>query len=222
MALTFFWTQNPELSVYTLQLVGLFVFLFFGLQTIRRSRKITNPSPTLDLINAIILSVIILLLVLSTGGLKSPLFFLVYFLLFGISWSLGPDKSIVLSVFLLMFFLLNSEISFEQTATLLSLVMITPLSVYFGSQYLKINAQKKKLKKEEKELTNDETNILMWLSLNFIPAMTGIIDDLSTALSNTRLTATQKQSLDHASQTAKKIMESGEYLKEKVDLESDE
>lgn len=225
--LTFYWVNNPQLSFYSLQLIALFIILFFILGAARK--KLAKNNPVLDFINSLILTSIVLLLVLSTGGLGSPLFFLVYFLLFGVSWSLGPVRGGILGAALLVFFLFSNPINFENSAILASLALITPLSIYFGQQYLKIMRQKgqikileKKYKTDEQNLQSQESNVLLWLTLNFIPSLYKIIDQLSLSLSSPGVPENSKNAVQAASKTAKELLQSGEYLKEKVDLQTDE
>lgn len=226
VGLTFAWVNHPVLSFYTLQLVGLFVLLYFTLQLFQKRQK--TPPSWINFLNNSILTSIVLLLVFSTGGLTSPIFFLIYFLLFGLSWSLGSFSSIVVALALVIFFILSSVFSFEHLASLASLILITPLSVFFGQQYLKVLQQKGEIKilqkirhKEEKALVQEETDVLFWLGLNFLPSMKQIIDILSQVLADPSLPTSQKQSLEKALETAKKNLETGEYLKEKVDIQTD-
>src|SRR5579885_2215331 len=84
----FVWEQTP-LDDYTIQALGIFVFLYLINTFIRKKR---NPGAetfgsTLDIF---ILITVILLLISITGNLYSPLFFLLYFLGFGITFIFEP------------------------------------------------------------------------------------------------------------------------------------
>ena len=101
VVLAFFWTTNPQFSYYNLQLIAVFVLFFFINQIIARHRR-QKINLTID---AVIFTVIILLLVISTGGLTSPLFFLIYFLMFGLALLFEPLISVSLAVIIALFFL---------------------------------------------------------------------------------------------------------------------
>jgi len=68
--LAFLWTNNPLLSYYNLQLIAVFIIFFFINQIITRHHR-AKINLTID---AVVFTMIILLLVISTGGLTSPLF----------------------------------------------------------------------------------------------------------------------------------------------------
>lgn len=235
--LTFLWTSNPGLSLYTLQLIGFFILLYFinkGLQKRSLSRSLKNNPQLIETnkstISSVVFTMVVMLLVMSTGGLSSPLFFLIYFLLFGLSLTLDPNVTIIFSIVLSIFFSLTSPITnLSNLLPLFSLVLITPLSLFFGKQYLDVLNQKGVIKilkikeqKEKRALKEEETNSLLWLSLNFRDAMVSLIDQISYVLERGGLSYIQKQYLNKAMQTAKNLLTSGKELKKKIDEETDE
>lgn len=220
--LTWFWTSSPRLSLYNLQLIALFVVFYF------LSHFLSKSAPLTSTIDAIIFTIVILLLVSSTGGTSSPLFFLVYFLLFAVSLLFEPFIPFVLTLAIFLFFWPN-PFNLNALIQLLSVVLILPLSIFLGKQYLKmleahhqIKILQKESQKLEKSLSRQETDSLLWLSLNLKEGLLQIIhltSDLLTGLG--QLTLTQKEKLERIHQVAKDLLKSGQKLKEKIDKETD-
>jgi len=222
VVLTYFWTASPALSLYNLQFICLFVVFYF------LSHFLSKPSATTSAIDAIIFTIIILLLVSSTGGLASPLFFLIYFLLFAISFLFEPAITLTLTAAIILFFW-QSPITPATLVQLLSVVLILPLALFVGKQYLHLLSTQEKIKILEKEgqkleshLANEESHSLLWLSLNFKDGLLNILhlsSDLLAGLGD--LTLIQKESLEKIHETAKDLLKSGQNLKEKIDKETD-
>ncbi|MGB9637315.1 MAG: hypothetical protein ACPLY7_00775 [Microgenomates group bacterium] len=226
--LIWFWTNNLVLSAYSLQLTGILVVFYFASRFLAKGNK--------EIILDVIVFIAILLLVLaSTGGLGSPLFFLIYFLLFAVALLFDPPTTLTLTLALTLFFA-NSLTSTRAALQLLSLVFITPLAIYFGKQYLRLLEAQEKIKilaKKSKELAavsnqqsanlaNEETNTLLWLSLNFKNSLLQIIHLSSELLADLgHLTLNQKERLQSIHESAKELLKSGEKLKEKIDKETD-
>lgn len=231
VVLTGFWVNNPVLSVYTLQLIAVFIILYFFNSWLEK-RKSRNPLKTKSRnleVNSLILTMVILLLVTSTGGSGSALFFLIYFLLFGLSLTLEPASVITLSLALIIFFFsYQGHQALDHLIPLFSLFFITPLALFFGRQYLQVLSQKgeiKILKKKEwqaeKNISDEETNALMWLNLNFNYSMIKIIDLMSQVLATAKLSFSEKQNLRESLRSAKKLLQTGKILKEKIDRQTD-
>jgi len=222
VVLAFFWTQHPKLSFYNLQLVALLILIFFAKNLLFKK----SATKTID---TIILCLVVLFLVFSTGGASSPLFFLIYFLLFGLSFLFEPPITIILSIILMIFFL-PSVVSVNEVAAVFSLVLIAPLSLFFGQQYLEnLRAQKRiriyktRWLADEEALEKEETNVLFWLSTKFKPAIVEIIEKNSQLLSDIgRLTPTQKTLLKRIRRLSKQLLAGGKKLERLVDLETDD
>ena len=221
VSLAFFWTSQPALSFYSLQLIALLVIIFF-------IKNLVFKKTGTKTIDALILSLIVLFLVFSTGAADSPLFFLVYFLLFGLSFLFEPPITIIFTL-VLVIFLLPSVKSLNEITSVFSLILITPLALFFGQQYLENLKAKKRIKiyqkrwlKDEKALENEETNVLFWLTTKFKPAITEILEKNSQMLSDIgHLTPTQKILLKRIRRLAKQLLIGGKRLKRLVDLETD-
>lgn len=160
-----------------------------------------------------LIAFIISLTIFYTQGLNSPFFFLVYFLLFTVSFQNPPTVTLSLSLILILL-LSQSLDSIESLIPLFSLLFISPLSWFIGKQYLDKT-------KTESDMAISETNILMWLSLKFKTGISQIIDNCSELLS-TPLQPTQKDQIKYIKASAKYLLNSSEKLKDEVDQQSDD
>lgn len=77
-------------------------------------------------------------------------------------------------------------------------------------------------KRAEKDIEAEETDTLIWLSINFRTGMQKIIDRISQVLANPNLSHSQKKDLNEALEEGKKLLKTGTLLKEKVDKQTDE
>lgn len=228
VVLAFFWTSNPQLSYYTLQLVALFVVFFFINQFIARHHR-HKLNLTID---AVVFTMIVLLLVCSSGGLSSPLFFLIYFLMFGLALLFEPLITISLALAMILFFLFTpTKVEpLQEALQLFSLLLITPVATFFGRQYLKVLEDEEKIKileEEEKimeeEIAKEETDVLLWTTLELKRGLTEILDQASQMLADVgHLTISQKERLMKIREWAARLLKSGKKLKEEVDTTTDE
>jgi len=212
--LTYFWTKNPVTSAYTLQLIALFV-LFYFLNQAKGGKKAKM------FINTLVFTIVILLLVASTGGLTSPLFFLVYFLLFGASFLLEPTIIFTFTFILIAFFLLlTPSIKPENFITLTSLLFIAPLALFFGKQYLKVLESKREIKVLNKAIKKEETDSLLWLSLELKNNLQRIIKRTNELL-KASFDLNKKEKLEEILASAQRLLRTGEKLKKEVDEATD-
>jgi hypothetical protein len=139
------------------------------------------------------------LIVLSTGGPSSFLFFLIYFLLFSFSFQNRPSTNLIYSLITIIFYTysLNSLSSIIQ---LFSLLLITPLT-YFISQ------QQQLQEKTAASLSQDETDFLLWISLRLKTSLKEII-----SISNN----------SKIRKIAKNLLKDSEKLETSIDQNSDE
>jgi len=226
IAFVYFWTNNLVLSAYNLQLTALLVVIYFIL------RLFFNRKPDLVyqnlFLDTLALSAVLPLIISATGGLSSPLFFVIYFYLFAFALLFEPAVTLVLTLTLALFFLkeLNSVNSVLQ---LLSIFLFAPLAIFFSKQYLKllqsqdkIKILNKKTQKLSSSIASEETNSLLWLSLEFKDSLLRIIHHSAELLADLgHLTPSQKEHLSSIRETAKTILKSGEKLQEKIDRETD-
>ena len=118
---------KTNLAQYDLQIsAGLFIFLYLT------KKFVISKNTYSRLIESVVFTLIIMGIVNSTGGLTSPFFFLIYFLLFSLSIILEPIISITTTVTLIIFFLLNLPANQDFTTLLpiISLAFITPFAMF--------------------------------------------------------------------------------------------
>jgi len=228
VVLAFFWTSNSFLSIYTLQLTAVFILLFFLNQFLARHRR-GKINLTID---AVVFSMVVMLLVTSTGGLTSPLFFLIYFLMFGLALFFEPLITLTLTAAMILFFIFTptKQNTAEEALQLFSLLLVTPLALFFGKQYLQVLRDEEKIKileEEEKiaqeQIKTEETNVLLWATLELKRGLMTILDEVSHLLGDVgHLTVSQKERLLKIRERALHLLETGKKLKEEVDRTTDE
>ena len=140
---------------YDLQIsAGLFILLYI------LKRYILKGSSYSRLAESVVFTLIVLGIVNSTGGLSSPFFFLVYFLLFSLSLILEPVISITTTLALIVFYLfsLPQGVDLKSLLPIISMAFLTPFAMYLGQE--KIRNDQLKAKTEHLE-----ENTLLFLSL---------------------------------------------------------
>ena len=148
---------KTNLAQYDLQIsAGLFILLYLA------KNFIVSKNIYSRLIESVVFTLIIMGIVNSTGGLTSPFFFLIHFLLFSLSIILEPIISITTTVTLIIFFLLNlpAHQNFNTLMPIISLAFITPFAMFLGQE--KIESEKLKVKNEK---TKEDTFLFLSLLL---------------------------------------------------------
>lgn len=135
--IVFVWENSP-LSDYTVQTLGFLVFLYLIISARKKGQgflTMGGGGPW----GIFILNTIILLLIFATGGISSSLFFLLYFLGFGIAFVFEPPAVFVFIVGAVLVFLpdaLKGD-TFGNFIKIGSLLLISPLAYFFGREYRK-------------------------------------------------------------------------------------
>ncbi|HBP51085.1 MAG: hypothetical protein US68_C0001G0071 [Candidatus Shapirobacteria bacterium GW2011_GWE1_38_10] len=139
------------------------------------------------------------LIVFSTGGVNSSIFFLIYFLLFSLAFQSRPLTNLIYSLITIVFFSYSLS-SVSSLIQLFSLLLITPLT-YFISQ------QKQLQENTEAVLSQDETDFLLWISLRLKTSLREIISFSDNSKIN---------------KIAKNLLKDSEKLQKNIDNNSDE
>src|SRR3990167_9303964 len=173
IVLTFIFPKT-NLANYDLQITAILFIVLYSVKRFIISKDIYSR-----LIESVIFTLIIMGIVNSTGGLVSPFFFLIYFLLFSLSLILEPIISITTTVTLIIFFLLNlpADQDFKTLLPIISLAFITPFAMFLGQE--KVNNEKLKMKNEKNK---EDTFLFLSLLLknhlkNIKEALENFVDD---------------------------------------------
>lgn len=104
-------------------------------------------------LDSVLFTMIIMNIVLTSGGLQSPVFFLVYFLLFALSLMLEPIVSLTTTLTIVALFVPDVPVDFTYTQLLplISLPFLVPFAVFLGSAYRTGEEQSEKLRTTEQD-----------------------------------------------------------------------
>lgn len=134
------------LAGLTVPFLGFLIFIYLLLSLRKRGKgflSMGGEGPW----GIFILNTVIFLLIFSTGSLSSPLFFLLYFLGFGIAFVFEPAVTFVFVIGAILVFAPDAL----KTDTLMnllkigSLVLISPLAFFFGREYRTNDKQEEQL-----------------------------------------------------------------------------
>ena len=214
---TWIWTNHPTLSLYNLQLTALLIILYFAARLVSKQK-----APLIDFESALILSTITLLLIFSTGGLDSPLFFLLDFLLFALALLFSPLQTALTAAVIAVIFIAQLPAPTDTHITnLLSLILITPLAILFGNRFIAVKQAKGDIKKLEGTIANEETQTLIWLSTTSKPQLTISLDLISQVISAHRLPASLQEKLKDAYRKLLDLYQSADQLERDIDQASE-
>lgn len=130
------WNKSP-LSLYSSQLIALLVFVYIFSSLNKKLSQITGEY--LQTLQMSIFIVVAALLVISSGSMDSPLFFLLYFIPFATSLVFKPQTVFILSAGLVAILLLEGpqQNLVRNLPILGSLLFLSPLAFYFGREFQK-------------------------------------------------------------------------------------
>ncbi|MGA2911650.1 MAG: hypothetical protein ABSE17_03385 [Candidatus Levyibacteriota bacterium] len=137
----FVWKETPFAS-YTVPLSGLLIVLYILLSARQKGKgflQMGGEGPW----GIFFLNTVILLLIFSTGSIDSVLFFLLYFLGFGIAFVFEPAVTFVFVLGVILVFVpdaIKGDL-LVNSLKLGSLLLISPLAFFFGKEYRKTDQQ---------------------------------------------------------------------------------
>ena len=156
----FVW-QMLGLEELTVPIIGVLALSYLLLS--RRVKKAdTKNIATLDEITISILSALVLILIVDTGGLTSPLFFLLYFIPFAICFVLLPETAIIYLGGMALLFL-PTAFSGDVTNNIIklgSIILITPLAYFFGKEYKIVKEHQQHDNETANRISNEAANVL--------------------------------------------------------------
>lgn len=160
---------------YDLQIIAvLFIALFVG-------RKLINVNKS-RLLESAIFTLVILFVINTTGGLDSPFFFLLYFLIFSLSLLLEPIIPVTTALTLILFFVITlpSDQSIQLLIPAFALAFLSPFALFMGKEYGEAQKSKAKVQhlKNKLKVTQEETFLFLSLMIkNHLRAMTESVDN---------------------------------------------
>jgi hypothetical protein len=142
-AFIFIWEES-QLDNYTIPLLICFAIIFTMVILINKKRKKDFIGGPADIF---LLNTGLILIISMTGNLYSPLYFLIYFLGFGITFIFEPLSVFIYILGAIIIFLPEAlkNGSIESFIRLGSLILIFPLAFFFGHEN---NAKKAKDEKK--------------------------------------------------------------------------
>lgn len=140
-----YWTKS-NYEQYTPPLLGGLTLLYV-ISTMKRKWRNSALSILALTVNA-------LLLILTTGGMNSMLFFLLYFLSFSIGFILSSESVFVFSLLIILLFLPQSiqENTLLNYTKLTSFLLLSPLAYFFGKEMHTHEKEERKLIQKEKDI----------------------------------------------------------------------
>lgn len=156
------WSITPALNIYNLQLTGVFMLLYF----VTKKFSLSPSRKSFDFTSTVILNSICLLLIFSTGGATSSLFFLLDFLLITIALLIEPGQAVVASVLLASLFLWQEwgVLDTARIINIISLLLMTPVAIIFSNNYLENLKSQGRIQVLEDVIQEEETESLLWIS----------------------------------------------------------
>src|ERR1035437_2585717 len=137
----FIWKETPLIN-YTVALSGVLIALYILLSARKKGKGFMNMGGEGPW-GIFFLNTVILLLIFSTGGIDSVLFFLLYFLGFGIAFVFEPMLIFVFVLGVILIFVpdaIKGDL-LVNSLKLGSLLLISPLAFFFGNEYRKNDQQ---------------------------------------------------------------------------------
>src|SRR3989338_1339351 len=213
LSLTYLWTKNPSISPFNLQATGLLILFYFVTKFVTGKAK--GAQNTLD---AIIFTTITFLIVTTTGGVHSPVFFLLYFLLFALSLLFEPIQSIILSLLLIALFGYDLSNNFDNLAliNLITLFLTTPIAMIFGKKYLQTLEDLGRIKQLNQIISEEETDTLLWLTTRARPTLISLLDTTSLIISSNLLPTRLQNRLKQLHQDLISLHQSAQTLENDI------
>lgn len=221
LGISYFIAKTP-LSGYSLQISGILVAVYVAMSFLVR-KQFLSPASRVPF-DIFIFSFAVSLLLFSTGGFTSPVFFLAYFLLFGISLISAPITSVIAALVFAILFILSPKVDFwTEMLQIVSLLAIAPVSLAFGRQYLQIlkNEQKIKLLKNVgqdfvEEIKSQEEEVKNWTDGDFRKKLVNVQKYLGELLKDPDLSKPKKEKMRELYSEIYELFLSGMEMKKEV------
>ena len=139
--LVFVW-EKTVLEQYTIQAIGFLIFLYI-ITSAKSKWKLTLNS----FIGIFVLNATVLLLIFETGMLNSSLYFILFFMLFGIAFVFDARMVFLFLLGVIVLFLPEGlkENAMQNLLKIGALALIAPLAYFFGKLYQKQDQKDEKV-----------------------------------------------------------------------------
>ncbi len=158
--LIFIWQESPA-SSFTLQAIGVLVAVYVAISIVaaQKNKRVSLGGA----LGIFILNTIIILFIFATGGLDSPFFFLLYLIILALVFVFEPYAIIPFASGVIMVFLplaLKGDL-IGNLIKLGSVILISPLALYFGREYQKSEAEEVITRRDEiKEIKQSVEDVM--------------------------------------------------------------
>jgi hypothetical protein len=221
LGLSYFIAKTP-LAQYSLQTSGLLVALYMLTSLLFRKQFISITQRVA--FDIFVFSFAVSLLLFTTGGFTSPIFFLTYFLLFGIALLSAPVTSVVAAaVFVILFILTPRTDLWSEVLQIASLLAIAPLSAAFGNQYIQILKDEQKIQVLKnvsqdfaEEIKSQEKEVKEWTEGEFRIKLVNIQKYLDQLLKDPALASDKKSRIKDLYRQIYELFLSGMEMKKEV------
>lgn len=221
LGLSYFIAQT-SLSEYSLQISGILVAIYMLFSFLIR-KKFLGPASRIPF-DIFVFSFAVSFLLFTTGGFTSPVFFLAYFLLFGISLLSAPVTSVVAALVFAILFILTPKVDlWTEVLQIVSLLAIAPISLAFGKQYIQIleNERKIKLLKNVEqdfveEIKSQEEEVKTWTEGEFRLKLVNAQKYLDDILKDPNLSKEKKEKINDLYKEIYELFLSGMDMKKDV------
>jgi len=212
--LSFLISISP-LSNYGLQIAA-FVMMVYVVASFLIRKRVLSVDMKVTL-NILVFSSIISLLIFTTGGFASPVFFLSYFLLFGVALFASPITAIAITVtFALLFVLAPKQDFWMDLLQIGSLLAIAPLSVLFGKQYLRVLMDKRMITGLSQKVQMNKVDVTTWTEGDFRKRLLRIQEYLQKLSNDPTIELDKKERINSLYRQIYDLFLSGRSMEKKI------
>jgi len=203
------------LANYGLQIAALTMIIYVGVSfLIRKHILLPDLKVTIDIL---VLSLTVTLLIFTTGGFASPVFFLSYFLLFGVAlFSSTITATTITATFALLFLVAPKQDFWMDLLQIASLLAIAPLSVLFGKQYLRVLLDKKMITGLSQKVQRNRVDVTTWTEGDFRRRLLRIQEYLQKLSNDPSIELDKKERINSLYRQIYDLFLSGRTMEKKI------
>jgi len=210
------------LADFSLQISGLLVAVYMVVLFMVRKKFMQSSSRVV--FDIFVFSFAVSFLLFTTGGFTSPIFFLTYFLLFGMALLSAPTTSVVAALVFAILFVLTPRTDFwMEVLQIASLLAIAPISAMFGKQYIDILEDARKihiLKNVSQDFVNEiksqEEGVKVWTEGDFRLKLVNIQKHLGEMLKDPEIGEDRKKKINELYEQIYELFLSGMEMKKEI------